>query len=938
MKAMAKKATIPETKKSTIVIRGARVHNLKNISLELPRNRFIVITGVSGSGKSSLAFDTIYAEGHRRYVESLSAYARQFLSRMEKPDVDFIQGISPAMAIQQKTNTRNPRSTVGTTTEIYDYLRLLFARIGHTFCSSCGREVNRHSSMDVQQLVSGLKNGTPVRIVFPLHGHKGKTLDAELAVLKDRGFTRLLVKDEVVDLEEQPKIRAKKEDVFVLVDRLKVTADVLSDNRLADSAETAFREGMGRCSVMTGNGDWHHFSESFDCAHCRIVYPVPEPQLFSFNNPFGACPTCQGFGNTMGIDMDLVIPDTTRTLADGAIHPFSTPVHAHYQTLMLSFCRSEQIPVTIPWFMLEETHRQKIRKGGKGFLGIDGFFEELKEKTYKIHYRVMLARYRGYTTCPICNGSRIRPDALNIRVDGKTIDDICRFTIRDGNRWIQELVLPDYEQEIAKTILFELRKRLKYLNDVGLHYLTLNRLSNTLSGGESQRINLATSLGSSLVGSLYVLDEPSIGLHQRDSERLIRILRALQALGNTVLVVEHDPEIILAADHVVDMGPQAGELGGEVVFSGPLNDLMVAKGTLTGEYLSGKKSIQLPAERRPVSAEKLVVKGAMQNNLKRLTVEVPLHNFVCVTGVSGSGKSTLVHSVIYAALKKERGGYNEKVGRFQTMTGSELIRHVEMVDQSPIGKTPRSNPVTYLKIYDDIRQLFAGLPQSELRNYTPGTFSFNVPGGRCEACQGDGVVTIEMQFLADIQLICDACGGSRFKKEVLEVKLNGKSISDILQLTVSESIRFFGKYRKIKNRLQVLDDVGLGYLRLGQSATTLSGGEAQRLKLASHLADEKQEYTLFFFDEPTTGLHFDDIRKLIDCFQRLIDRGHGLVVIEHNLEVIKCADWIIDLGPEGGDEGGNLVIAGTPETVASHPESHTGRFLGKYLKSEPRIL
>lgn len=926
-----KKNSVPSQKKTGIVIRGARVHNLKNIDLDLPRNQFIVVTGVSGSGKSSLAFDTLYAEGHRRYVESLSAYARQFLSRMEKPDVDFIQGISPAMAIQQKTNTRNPRSTVGTTTEIYDYLRLLYARIGRTFCPSCGREVIKQNSRHVLEYLKTLPPDSRIYLLFPLHEHKGKNLEAELDVLKDRGFFRVVVGDEIIDLNETRKVRAGKENIFVLVDRFRLTEDSFSDSRLSDSAETAFREGMGKCAVRVTGGETHLFSEAFECAPCKLAFTEPEPQMFSFNNPYGACPECQGFGNTMGIDLDLVIPDTTKPLAEGAIHPFTTPVHIHYQNQMLDFCRREGIPVTTPWFLLEESAKSRIKKGGKGFIGIDGFFAELKEKAYKIHYRVLLSRYRGFTTCPTCQGSRIRPDALNIRVDARTIHDVTSLTIRAANSWIQTVPLSDHEAEIGKTILYELRKRLKYLNDVGLHYLTLNRLSNTLSGGESQRINLATSLGSSLVGSLYILDEPSIGLHQKDSERLISILRALQKIGNTVLVVEHDSEIMMAADHLVDMGPLAGEHGGQVVFSGSLPDLLAHETSLTGLYLSGRKKIPLPVKRRPLSAEKLVVQGAMQNNLKRLTVEIPLKNFVCVTGVSGSGKSTLVHSIMYAALKKERGGYNEKIGRYQTMMGSEHIRHVEMVDQSPIGKTPRSNPVTYLKIYDDIRNLFAAQPQAELRNYTPGTFSFNVPGGRCEACQGDGIQTIEMQFLADVQLVCEACNGKRFKKEVLEVKVNGKNIADVLSMTIEESLTFFAKQKRTRTKLQVLMDVGLGYLRLGQSAATLSGGEAQRLKLASHLADERDEATLFFFDEPTTGLHFEDIGKLITCFQRLIDHGHGIVVIEHNLEVIKCADWILDLGPEGGDEGGYLVAEGTPEQVAAHAGSYTGRYLKPYL-------
>ena len=927
-----KTSSAPPIQKSNIIIKGARVHNLKNIDLELPRNKLIVVTGVSGSGKSSLAFDTIYAEGHRRYVESLSAYARQFLSRMEKPDVDYIQGISPAMAIQQKTNTRNPRSTVGTTTEIYDYLRLLLARIGKTYCYNCGKEVTRQSPKHVVDYLKTLKSGTKAFIAFPIHDHKGHTLKEELDVLMQRGFSRVLIGDEVLDLSEKPKIKAEKSSVYILIDRVKISETSFSDSQYSDSAEVAMKEGLGRCIVRVVGGETVNFSDAFDCADCRIHYMQPEPQMFSFNNPFGACPECQGFGNTMGIDMDLVIPDTTKSIADGAIHPFSTPVHMHYQKQLVKECERLGISTRTPWFLLDQPERDKIKKGWKGFIGIDGFFEELKEKSYKIHYRVLLSRYRGFTTCFVCDGSRLRKDALYVRLNGKTIHDLSQMTIRAANEWFSNLTFSAYEQEISKPILFEISKRLRYLNDVGLHYLTLNRLSSTLSGGESQRINLATSLGSSLVGSLYVLDEPSIGLHQRDSERLIAILRQLQRLGNTVIVVEHDPEIMNAADFIVDMGPFAGENGGQVVFAGTHEQILKSAQSLTGKYLSSRKKIEVPKTRRPVSMEKITVQGAMQNNLKRITVEFPLKNFVCVTGVSGSGKSTLVHSILYAALKKERGGYNDKIGRFQTLLGSELITHVEMVDQSPIGKTPRSNPVTYLKIYDDIRNLFATLPQSKVRNYTPGTFSFNVPGGRCEACQGDGIVTIEMQFLADVQLICESCGGRRFKKEVMEVKFNGKSIADVLDLTVDESIQFFIKQKKISSKLQVLSDVGLGYLKLGQSATTLSGGEAQRLKLASHLATESKDYTLFIFDEPTTGLHFDDIKKLIDCFQRLINQGNGIIVIEHNLEVIKCADWIIDLGPEGGEEGGYIVGTGTPEELSKNTKSFTGHYLKSVLK------
>ncbi|MBX2991406.1 MAG: excinuclease ABC subunit UvrA [Bacteroidetes bacterium] len=939
-------ATSPQAafNKDTIVIRGARVHNLKNVNLDLPRKKLIVVTGVSGSGKSSLAFDTIYAEGQRRYVESLSSYARQFLERMDKPDVDLIQGISPAMAIEQKTNTRNPRSTVGTTTEIYDYLRVLFARIGKTYCYNCGRLVTRDTVRTIldsltQEAGDVQTSSLKLYITFPLPIHHNETVDEALSNLKKEGFFRVVVKNEIVDLNESevPK-KIKPAEVQVLVDRVMFTVGE-ENNRLADSIETAFASGGGNAEVvLLENNKTLKFTQNFECSHCRIRYEEPDPRLFSFNNPFGACPECQGFGKAIGIDMELVVPMKSKTLREGAIQPWSTPKFKENEGRMVSAARQAGVRLDVPFSDLSETEQQFVMEGHGDFDGINGFFKMLEKKSYKIYYRVLLSRYRGYTTCAACGGARLRKEALNIKVAEKGIADIVRMTIAEAGEFFASLSLTHTEREIAKRILEELDRRLKYLNEVGIGYLTLDRLSNTLSGGESQRINLATSLGSSLVGALYVLDEPSIGLHPRDNGRLINILKALRDVGNTVLVVEHDSDMMRESDIIVDMGPKAGEFGGEIVYAGPSGEIVTDQKSLTGKYLSGKRSIAVPRNRRLPNSAAVIIEGAAENNLKGIDVTIPLHMFVCITGVSGSGKSTLVHDVLYSGLKRLKGEPAEKTGRCSAIRGHEHISSVEMVDQSPIGRSPRSNPITYIQIFDHIRNLFAATQAAKIHGFLPGHFSFNVPGGRCEACEGDGVVKVEMQFLADLYLICDSCKGARYKQEVLDVHYHGKNITDVLGMTVTEAIQFFSADatgRKVARKLKVLEDVGLGYIRLGQSATSLSGGEAQRIKLAAHLsAPQRGTHTLFIFDEPTTGLHFDDIAKLLTCFSALIDQGHSVVIIEHNLDVIKCADYVIDLGPEAGGGGGEIVGQGTPEKLAKIAESHTGRFLRRCLFPE----
>ncbi len=934
-----------DDRKDRIIIRGARVHNLKNINLDLPRNTLIVFTGVSGSGKSSLAFDTIYAEGQRRYVESLSSYARQFLERMDKPDVDLMQGISPAMAIEQKTNTRNPRSTVGTTTEIYDYLRLLFARVGKTYCSQCGKIVQRDSVRTVlQQLeeeertqqpgASGLK----LLVTFPLPIHPKESLGEAITNLQKEGFFRVLVGTEVIDLtHEQVPPKTKADEVRVLVDRLMFKPEE-EHGRLADSLETAFASGSGRAGIILPDSQRElDFNQNFECSTCGLRYEEPDPRLFSFNNPFGACPECQGFGRAVGIDMNLVVPDKSRALRHGAIQPWTTPKFKEHADDLLRIASKAGIRMDVPFADLTEKELEVVMNGFGEFRGISRFFQMIEKKAYKIYYRVFLSRYRGYTTCPACKGARLRKEALQVKVAGSTIADVSRMTIGAALGFVRGLVLSPMELEIARRILDELRKRLSYLDEVGIGYLTPDRLSSTLSGGESQRINLATSLGSSLVGALYVLDEPSIGLHPRDTAKLIHILRALRDAGNTVIVVEHDADTIRASDVVVDLGPGAGEHGGEIVFTGAPQEIVESPQSLTGKYLSGRLAIPVPLQRRKSNGLAVCVRGARENNLRDITVTFPLGIFVCVTGVSGSGKSTLVHDVLCTGLKRLKGDFSGTPGACQSIEGHELISGVELVDQSPIGRSPRSNPVTYIGVFDQIRNLFAATQAARVHGFGPGHFSFNVPGGRCDACEGDGVVRIEMQFLADLYLVCDVCKGKRYKREVLDVKYRGKSIDEVLEMTVDEAIRFFAADpagKKVARKLKVLEEVGLGYIRLGQSAPSLSGGEAQRVKLASHLASpSSDQHTLFVFDEPTTGLHFADIAKLISCFNALVEAGNSVLIIEHNPDVIKSADHVIDLGPEAGDRGGTIVAEGTPEEIAVNLNSHTGRFLKSHLQT-----
>ncbi len=940
---------------SSIIVRGARVNNLKNISFSIPLNQLTVVTGVSGSGKSSLAFDTIYAEGQRRYVESLSAYARQFLERMDKPDVDEVLGICPAIAINQKNSTRNPRSTVATQTEIYDYLRLLFARIGVTICRRCGNQVRRDTPESVADEVMALPAGTRFFVLFPAvagavvaepeaaeakpkKGRKAKSaginVNAHLMSLMGRGFTRLYdaATGETIELQTPDSYaRPNFDGVFVLVDRLAARPD--SRSRLVDSLETCYREGHGQAAIHTVGDEPRtmSFSEKFECKNCGLGYVLPEPSLFSFNNPYGACPTCQGFGNTIGVDMNLVIPNHELSLADGAIDPFTKPQFESWRDDLKRFAKREGISMTAPFRELTPEQQRAVIEGHNGFAGVRGLFEYLETKKYKLHVRVMLAKYRGYTKCPDCHGSRLRAEARDVRVGGKSIGEACAMSIKDGEAFFNALELTETQRAIADRLLAEVRARLKFLLDVGLDYLTLDRLASTLSGGEAQRIQLATHLGSSLVGALYVLDEPSIGLHPRDSERLIKILEGLRDIGNTVVVVEHEAEMMRAADYILDIGPGAGELGGEVVYEGDFENLLKNETTLTGKYLRGELQIKSPREPRAFGKHHLQVRGAREHNLKNIDIQIPLGALVCITGVSGSGKSTLVHDCIYAGLKHQRGDWQGQVGQFASIEGGKFLDDIILVDQTPIGRTPRSNPVTYIKVYDAIREAFAGTREAQARGYNASHFSFNVPGGRCDVCEGDGTVTVEMQFLADVELVCEECKGTRFKSSILEIRYRGKNIHEVLNLTVREAIAFFSQAPRIAAKLKVLDEVGLGYLRLGQSATTLSGGEAQRVKLASYLSKKAGDKSLYIFDEPTTGLHFDDINKLLTSFRRLIEAGGSLVVIEHNLDVIKTADWIIDLGPEGGIDGGRVIATGTPEELIHVKGSYTGQFLKEHL-------
>ncbi len=930
---------------ATITIKGARVHNLKNVSLELPRNKLIVFTGVSGSGKSSLAFDTIYAEGQRRFVESLSSYARQFLERMDKPDVDLIKGIGPAVAIGQKSMTRNPRSTVGTMTEIYDYLRLLFARIGKTYCAKCGKLVQRDSVQTVIERLNselGRKNELKLYVAFPIHDHPKATLAQEIDNLKKQGFSRLLHRDTIIDIQTDSIPNVSKQDLLVLVDRLVYRSNG-RQSRLADSVDTAFINSGGWAVIkLLDGGEELRFNQHFDCASCGIRYEEPDPRLFSFNNPFGACPKCQGFGRSLGIDPDLVVPDRSKSIRQGAIYPWTTPKWRDNLSSLLRAAPSTGLRVDVPFSELSPAELKIVYHGTAEFDGVYEFFRFIERKSYKIHYRYFLSRFRSYTTCEECGGSRLRKEALNVKVGGKTIHELGQLPLDEAHRFVNELELTTNERTIARRIIEELHKRIAYLVTIGVGYLTIDRLAHTLSGGESQRINLATALGSSLVGSVYVLDEPSIGLHPRDTGRLIEILVSLRNAGNTVIVVEHDAAMMRAADTVVDLGPGAGELGGEIVYCGPLDGILRQNNSLTGKYLSGTKSIPVPVARRKGNAKQIVVHGASEHNLQNIDVKIPLGKLVCITGVSGSGKSTLVHEILYPTLKRNFGTYENRVGRFRNIDGVNNVSGVELVDQSPIGRTPRSNPITYIKAFDSIRELLSAVQASKVRGFVPGSFSFNIPGGRCETCEGSGVQLVEMQFLADITLPCESCGGKRFKKEVLEVRLRGKNVDDILNMTVTEALLFFQsdpRGRKVVQRLKVLDEVGLGYIRLGQSATTLSGGEAQRVKLAAHLVEHSSNRNfLFIFDEPTTGLHFDDISKLLKSFEALIEQGHSVLIIEHNLDVIKCADWIIDLGPEAGSGGGKIVAEGTPELVARSPKSHTGRFLKEVLKRSSKRI
>ena len=947
-----------------IEVRGARVHNLKNISFDIPHNALTVVTGVSGSGKSTLAFDTIYAEGQRRYIESLSAYARQFLERIEKPEVDSITGIAPAIAIRQRNSTRNPRSTVATATEIYDYLRLLYARVGRTWCRNCGQEVQRDTVDQIADRVLSRPEGQRFYLLYrfePAIGAASGTgpaapagsprrsrsraaeppratredLARALGDLRKRGFNRLYqagrlyeftAPEELLDVDfSQP--------IYVVADRLSVSPDARS--RLIDGIELCYREGRGEV-IFEFPGETGApagrltFNERYECKKCGIVYQEPEPKLFSFNSPYGACPRCQGFGNTIDFDLNLVIPDRSKSLNEGAIDPWTKPRYRQPFAELKKYAKAKGIPLDVPFRDLSPKHQELVLDGDRagGYLGVKGFFQWLERKKYKLHVRVFLSRYRGYATCPDCRGARLREEARAVKIAGRDITEVCRLTVTHAGEFFRGLKLNASEARVAQKILDEVRQRLEFLDAAGLDYISLDRLTSTLSGGEAQRIQLATSLGSRLVGALYILDEPSIGLHPRDTHRLVEILKTLRDLGNTILVVEHDRDLILSADHVLDLGPGAGEYGGKITFAGSRNELLGEKrnGSLTARYLTGEARVAVPPVRRKPAGKFLKITGARGHNLQEIDVAIPLGMLTCVTGVSGSGKSTLVHEVVWNALDARRNG--RSIRDFcARLDGDHLLREFVLVDQSPIGRTPRSNPATYLKAFDAIRDVFAATPDAQRRGLSSGAFSFNIPGGRCEACQGDGTVTVEMQFLADVELVCEECHGTRFKSSVLDVRYRDKNIHEVLQLTVREAIAFFAGVPRAVSKLRVLDEVGLGYLRLGQSATTLSGGEAQRLKLAAHLTQESSEGVLYILDEPTTGLHFEDIQKLLTALRKLIEGGASLLVIEHNLDIIKSADWVIDLGPEGGELGGRVVAVGTPEQVARNTASYTGKFL-----------
>ena len=914
-------------KSEEILIKGAKLHNLKDITVAIPRNKFVVITGLSGSGKSSLAFDTLYAEGQRRYVESLSSYARQFLGRLDKPKVDNIVGIAPAIAIQQKVNTSNPRSTVGTSTEVYDYLKLLFARIGKTYSPISGEEVKKHTVSDVVDAVLAYPDGTKLLLLAPITIPTDRTTEQVLQLLLQQGYVRILHNEKILRIDGD-QLPTNLKEFQLVVDRVIVQHDEDFRHRLADAVDTAFFEGKGECYLQEMDGVVQtHFSNKFELD--GITFLEPNVHLFSFNNPYGACPTCDGYGDTIGLDEELIVPNTALSVYENAIYPWRGETMSWYRDQLVNNAYKFDFPIHRPWFELTDAQKQLIWDGNEHFTGLTGFFKELEEKSYKIQNRVLLARYRGKTRCHSCHGRRLRKEANYVKIQGKSISDLVEISIEKLQTFFRELTLSPYEQEVAKRLLIEINSRLQFLSDVGLGYLTLNRKSNTLSGGESQRINLATSLGSSLVGSMYILDEPSIGLHPRDTHRLIKVLKSLRDLGNTVIVVEHDADIMKAADYIIDIGPEAGTHGGEVVAAGTYEQLLKAD-TLTGKYLSGRLSIEPPKKRR-TSPHYISLIGCRENNLKNIDVTFPLDMLTVVTGVSGSGKSTLIKKLLYPAMQKELNASNEKIGQFTRIEGKyKQLQSVEFVDQNPIGKSTRSNPITYIKAYDDIRALFANQKLAKMRNFQSKHFSFNVDGGRCEVCKGEGEVTIEMQFMADVHLTCEACGGKRFKKEVLEVMYEGKNIDDLLNTTIDDAVAFFAAHKqtKIAEKLKPLQDVGLGYVTLGQSSSTLSGGEAQRIKLASFLSkSESKEKVLFIFDEPTTGLHFHDIRKLLDSLQALIEKGHSVIVIEHNLEMIKCADYVIDLGLEGGEKGGSIIAKGTPEEIAKCKESYTGKAL-----------
>lgn len=913
--------------KHNIIIKGANLHNLKNMDVVIPRNKLVVITGLSGSGKSSLAFDTLYAEGQRRYVESLSSYARQFLGRLNKPKVDYIKGIAPAIAIEQKVNSTNPRSTVGTTTEIYDYLKLLFARIGKTYSPVSGDLVKKHTTKDVLNLVKSFEDDEKLLLLAPIILEEGRTMADKLKVLQQQGYARVQYANEVLRIEDAVEQNVEK-DIFLVVDRIIVKHEDDFYNRLADAIETSFFEGKGTSIIESlSNHKRTTFNNKFELD--GMTFLEPNVHLFSFNNPYGACPKCEGYGDVIGIDEELVIPNTALSIYENAIFPWRGESMSWFRDQLVNNSHKFDFPIHKPFFQLTDAQKQLIWDGNKYFEGLNAFFAELESKAYKIQNRVMLSRYRGKTKCSTCRGKRLRPEANYVKIDNVTITDLVTMPLDKLTVFFEQLELNDYDAAIAKRLLKEITNRLSFLSNVGLDYLTLNRKSNTLSGGESQRINLATSLGSSLVGSMYILDEPSIGLHPKDTEKLIVVLKALRDLGNTVIVVEHDEDIMQASDEIIDIGPEAGTLGGEVVALGTYEDILKSN-SLTAQYLNGELKIEVPKKRR-TSKYQIEVIGAREHNLQNVDVTFPLEMLTVITGVSGSGKSTLVKNILYPAIQKHLTGFGDKAGQFTELRGNyKNIQHIEFVDQNPIGRSSRSNPVTYVKAYDDIRALYANQKLSKIRNYQAKHFSFNVDGGRCETCKGDGEVTIEMQFMADVHLTCETCNGKRFKKEVLEVNFEDKNIDDILSMTIDDAITFFEKHdqSKIQSKLQPLQDVGLGYVTLGQSSSTLSGGEAQRIKLATFLGKgSKSDNALFIFDEPTTGLHFHDIKKLLKSFQALIAQGHSIIVIEHNLELIKCADYIIDLGPEGGERGGKLVAAGTPEELVKNKNSVTGKYL-----------